>query len=175
LFITLNVLNYSSNTTESKVIEYIDNLFSELAKMGIDIGCVQIKLNDKRFYNMVEKFVDTTPNNKPLINDDKLLLALNEYYFHGDRFVIIGEKFVTENPWGDARISFITVIKHITEKNIWHEVAHVLGAEDHYIKNSYDVIDNCIDDNCIMRYGRYNGTFCSTVINEIKTNLNAVL
>lgn len=53
-------------------------------------------------------------------------------------------------------IGYTSIIKRISEKNIWHEVCHVLGAQDHY-----ETQHPCDDENCIMQYGVENGSLCS--------------
>jgi hypothetical protein len=171
VIIKLNVLNYSNSTSDNLVQMYIDKLFKVLSNKGVNIAEVNIQYNNTKFFSIVKKFVDENPNNRPLIADVMFLMALNKYYSKRERFVIIGENITTENLWGDAFIGFLTVIKHITEQNIWHEVAHVLGAEDHYIKDSDDAIENCVDNSCIMRFGRNDGTLCTGAIDEIKLYL----
>lgn len=169
--IKLNVLNYSTSTTDDVIKVYIENLFKELINNGVVIDNVQIEYNNVNHYKMVKKFIDENPKNKPLIENYKIQLAINEYSLKGQRFIIIGENLPTKNEWGDAFTDLFTVINHISEKNIWHEVAHVIGAEDHYYLDTKKAINNCMSDNCVMQYGKANGILCERAINEIKAHL----
>jgi len=169
--IKLNVLNYSKHTPDDGIKVYIDSLFKELLNNGVNIDNVQIEYNNADHYKMVKKFIDKNPRNKPLIENSKLWSAIYEYYPKGERFIIIGENIPTQNNWGDAITDLFTVIKHISEKNIWHEVAHVIGAEDHYDSDTNKAINNCMSEHCIMQYGKDNGILCECAINEIKDHL----
>ena len=166
--IKLNVLNYSKGMSDDSIKVYIENLFKELLNNGVNIDNVQIEYNNADHYKMVKKFIDENPRDKPLIKNPKLFSAICEYYPKCERFIIIGENLPTQNKWGDAITDLFTVIKNISEKNIWHEVAHIIGAEDHYDCDTQKAINNCMSDNCIMQFGKANGIFCECSINEIK-------
>jgi len=59
---------------------------------------------------------------------------------------------------------------------IWHETAHLFGAEDHYVKgNEYRMISECSDpDNCLMQWDPADKdvVFCSKTLEEIRNYLN---
>ena len=57
------------------------------------------------------------------------------------------------------------------EKNIWHEVAHLLGAEDHY----GDGMNRCKNpDRCIMTYGKTEGVLCEEALAEIRNYISTL-
>src|SRR5690606_28672220 len=102
---------------------------------------------------------------------ESFLLELNTYKTSSttnDMFIIIAKSIPTgSNDWGEAMPGFVAVIKELNEKNIWHEIAHLFGAEDHYEPTTRS--DSCDEPNCIMQYGKTEGDFCSRTISEIKT------
>lgn len=85
---------------------------------------------------------------------------------------LMGEEIETNNSWGDARKGFFTIIKNIHEKNIWHEIVHLIGAEDHYDEDTLKVKSICKNNRCIMRYGKTKGVLCQESLNEIRNYLN---
>ena len=99
-----------------------------------------------------------------------------------DKFIIIsGDKYYIGNTkceklWGQALLGGNVCINRRTEKHvIWHETAHLLGADDHYKeKEPYKMKKICKDPtNCIMRYvSLEKNSFCDRVKKEIDKYLN---
>jgi hypothetical protein len=58
---------------------------------------------------------------------------------------------------------------------IWHEAAHLFGADDHYIENSrYKMKEKCsAHESCSMQFdpGDKQCYFCSTAVEEIRNNM----
>jgi hypothetical protein len=85
---------------------------------------------------------------------------------------IVGENVVPgahgvrmTGKWGEL-VLYIKGYKEI----IWHEAAHLLGAEDHYNPNSsfHETTRVCLNpDNCVMQWNR-GDTFCEKSIDEIR-------
>ena len=89
------------------------------------------------------------------------------------RFVFVGEELNTQiqNEWGESIPNWIAVITYIAKKNIWHEVAHLLGAEDHY----GDGMNRCKNpDRCIMTYGKTEGVLCEEALAEIRNYISTL-
>lgn len=169
MIIKLNVLNYSSYTNIETIKVYIENLLDVLSRADINTGNFDITYNSSIHFQTIWEIINKAK--EPLIHSDELMLALNEYY-PSERFVILGDELHTENKWGEARGDFFAVIKYLNEKNIWHEIAHLIGAEDHYDNDTHCATNNCLDNNCIMQYGKTDGVLCKCAIDEIKVFLN---
>lgn len=164
--ILVHVLNFSSNFSSSKLKELIGNFNKILRTYGIE--GIEFIINDKHYLKLVKRIIDETPQDSPLIENVELLLELG--ISNKISFAIIGEQLGTLNPWGDA-IDYVTVINNLSEKNIWHEISHLLGADDHYDENTKDTIEKCKSSNCIMQYGITDGSLCDRAIEEIRSHL----
>lgn len=111
---------------------------------------------------------------RSLISCSEFQIKLNDYKVSSKArvlFIIIGESIPTgDNHWGEAMEGFVAVIKKLDEKNIYHELAHLFGAVDHYDSSTRK--DSCKEPNCIMQYGKIEGDFCSDTIKEIRTYIS---
>ncbi|PAE38170.1 hypothetical protein [Bacillus sp. 7884-1] len=165
----IHVLNYSKVTSNETLEKYMSNFIKYLIKRNIDN--LTVNYNNELYYEEVKQIIDRLPVSNNLIDSLDLTLILNNC--NGDVFAIVGEDLPTDNPWGDAT-DFIAVVSCTLEKNIWHEVAHLIGADDHYDKNTNEVLDICMDDNCIMQFGKDEGFLCASTIYEIKLHLNNI-
>lgn len=162
----VKILNYSQNLSEENLIKYIRN-YSEFL-VANEINNIEFKVNDSDCYESIGKIVQKiTPNSKAIDSDD-LLGKINNC--EGTVYAILGEQFNTYHPWGDAR-DFITIIKNIYEKNIWHEISHLLGAKDHYEVTTKFPLKICSSNNCIMQYGKTEGYLCEMALEEIRVYL----
>jgi hypothetical protein len=162
----IHVLNYSGLTSNETIEKYMRNFTEYLTQQNIDD--ITIEYNNNLYFNEVKMIIDRLPVSDYLIYNLDLTLTLNNS--NGIVFAIIGEELNTENQWGDAT-DFIAVISCTLEKNVWHEVAHLIGANDHYDINTSKALDICMDENCLMQYGKKEGIFCDRTINEIKEHL----
>lgn len=130
---------------------------------------------DPVLFALINKYLNAASNiNDSLLCNIEFQMELNEYRIpcgSKDMYIIIGESIPTgQNDWGEAIEGFISVIKNPLEKNIWHEVAHLFGANDHYNITTKD--GTCSEQNCIMQYGKSEGVFCSETIIEINSYLD---
>ncbi|MGP4107951.1 hypothetical protein [Virgibacillus sp. L01] len=165
----IHVLNYSNVTSNETIEKYMRDFTEYLNQQNIDE--FSIDYNNQFYFEEVKKIIDRLNVSECLIHNFDLSLTLNNS--KGEVFAIIGEELPTKNQWGDAT-DYIAVISCTQEKNIWHEVAHLIGANDHYDNNTNNALDICMDDNCIMRYGIVKGVFCERTINEIKSHLENI-
>lgn len=175
--IALYVLNYST-LGRTKTEGYINNFINRLKEEGIDIG-IKIEYCEELFKNRFQKYIDDKKGNALVLNDnflmevnDCLLETSNNINIHKYKFVFIGEQLKTKNPWGDE-IGYIAVIKKVKEKVIWHEIAHLLGAEEHYNDDATHTTSEICSDpsNCIMTYGKLEGEPCYKSLQEIRKAL----
>jgi len=91
------------------------------------------------------------------------------------KFIFLGEKLTTKNSWGDAYGRWLTVISYLHEKNIWHEVAHLLGAEDHYDSETKLPLAICTNPSeCIMTYAKTKGVLCKEALAEIRNYIRTL-
>ncbi|MBP1949349.1 hypothetical protein [Virgibacillus litoralis] len=169
MFTNIHVLNYSNVTSNETIKKYMNNFTEYLNQQNIHE--FSINYNDKLYYEEVIKIIDRLIVSEYLIHNLDLSLMLNNT--NNEVFAIIGEELPTENQWGDAT-DFIAVISCTLEKNIWHEIAHLIGANDHYDNNTQKALDICMDENCIMQHGKDEGVFCNRVIDEIKKHLKNI-
>lgn len=84
--------------------------------------------------------------------------------------IITGKKYKLEIPFGVASGEIneggICINCNTSKESIWHETAHLLGADDHYGKTAYKC-KNPTD--CFMQYNATQGScFCSESVKEIE-------
>lgn len=170
------IFNYS-RVDDEKINLYIDNLFKELKIGNIELDYTNIFCNQKtkkRFEPFINSYDD-----QPLCDNDRFLVRLNNYFGEvsgqkfGDelKFIFLGEKVSMRHQWGDAQGTWLTVIGCMHEKNIWHEVAHLLGAKDNY----GDGMNRCKNpDRCIMTYGKTEGVLCEEALAEIRNYISTL-
>ncbi len=172
----INILNYSNHSKE-EIINWADGLLDNLKIHGVDIEEIEIGYLETGTitHTIVKDYIDNIKSSSPLLKNEDFLIFIGEHFKEGDAVVILGEELIIQNAWGDELSGPISVaiIRRITKKNIWHEIAHLLGAGDHYEEDSYKKKDICTEKDCIMQYGKDgdNTTFCSEAIKEIKQKL----
>lgn len=167
--INLNILDLSQNKAENK--ETIQLLIDFLSGQGINRN-ISIIVDDPIYKSLVMKYLETGTDS--LLNCHEFLIDLNDYnntFAIDTFFVIIGDTIPTgHNYWGEALTGFVAVIIKQNRVNIWHEIAHLFGAEDHYDQESKNAI--CLNKTCIMQYGKSEGEFCAQSIKEITDYIN---
>jgi hypothetical protein len=123
---------------------------------------------DYDFFNTeAQKFYDSVNGHVLMIVDRKFESILGENVVPGAHGV---RKYVFH---ANCLVLYIKGYKEI----IWHEAAHLLGAEDHYNpnSNSHEAIQDCLNpNNCIMQWNP-GDTFCEKSIDEIRNCLSKEL
>jgi len=123
--------------------------------------------------------LDNTQQNE-IISD--LLGFANSYtaLFLFNSIIITGNHYQLEAPYGVALGSIFEggiCINCNTQKNsLWHETAHLLGADDHYNETKNYQSKGCSDPrNCLMQWDSLKGSiFCSNVLSQLKAKLNRI-
>lgn len=91
--------------------------------------------------------------------------------------LITGNKYLLEYPngtyYGDTIEGGICINANLHKKSIWHETAHILGAEDHYTGHTTCKSVNCSDvAQCLMQWNAlYGSCFCDIAIEEMRRTL----
>lgn len=174
--INLSVLNYSKLNDE-EIEGYISSFIKYLKEHGIKNG-FQINHCGELLKKRFQEYINI--DNVALIDNQKLILELNCYlgelsnYINTQnyKFIFIGEQLNIQNEWGEAN-NWIAVIKELKEKVIWHEIAHLLGANDHYHTETHATLDICSNpSHCIMTFGMQNGELCSESLQEIRNEMS---
>lgn len=166
----IHVLNFSE--IETNVFrDYLEELRETLTSKGVDMGGIVFTFNDKAICDTMRDLIQEHDKGEPLLGDLFFQIAMVENFNEGNKVAIISESLKTEYPWGEAW-EMITFIKNKEKANIWHEIAHLLGADDHYERDTTAAKDTCGLDDCIMQYGKLSLVFCEKAINEIKRSLN---
>jgi hypothetical protein len=100
-------------------------------------------------------------------------------FFH--TVIIIEESYELVHLYGDAYLSTANspgfcMNKNMAQKSIWHETAHVLGANDHYDENTKLPLSICTESHkCFMQWDAVKGScFCSKSIEEINQYLACI-
>lgn len=171
--IKFHLINYSF--LKDEVVEgFMKNFVSYLKEQKIEQDFeIEICGEDlkNRFNEILSKNKGFALNNLIVEVSSYFDEITNGKFGHKHKFIFLGEQLVTEYPWGDAIVGFITVISYLEEKVIWHEVAHLIGAEDHYNRNTsfHEPLEICSDSaRCIMTWGKTEGILCSVSKHEIK-------
>jgi|GEM_PF-4466471 len=91
--------------------------------------------------------------------------------------VVVGNKYdLGQGRYGVAhRGGVLCINKFLEKKSIWHETAHLLGADDHYCEDEHEkVIKRCGDYGkkkkvCLMQWDSLKGAdFCIESLKDIK-------
>ncbi len=118
------------------------------------------------------------------LNDKELQYLKKEFGgndYKGTLFnsiIIAGANIQLNSSYGEAMWNIIEgglcINVNVAKKSIWHEVAHLLGADDHYDKDTKKPKKICTDHlNCLMQWNSTQGKhFCSKSIAEIKGTVN---
>ena len=100
------------------------------------------------------------------------LIALIEHdhtppaFFHS--ILITGSKYTLEAPYGvalsaDSDVGGISVNANVARESIWHETAHLLGANDHYDSSTKSALPICRNPSgCLMRWNSLEGSESSS-------------
>ena len=181
---------YIVTLKEEKAMYYkqeICNFINYLKHKEVDINNVDVEIcsnnvvEDIEILNSREDNLCEAINNYFIklnyMNDDNLdLINLSNLMYGVDNrdiaFIVIGDLKIRNN-WGDAQ-GICAVIGNDHPKNIWHEVAHIFGADDHYDAVSHLPTSVCKSKDCIMRFGELNGELCDESIKEIERYINHI-
>lgn len=167
------VLNYSKVLGSRDLNRYIIELIDNLAHRGIGTENIRVESASPQLYEEIMDIINSLEDHESLISDKRLNKICDKYYVEmGIYIVIIGENLPTQNPWGDAQ-GAVCVIKKVEKAVVWHEIAHLMGAEDHYTQN-HGPTDSCKRNDCLMRYGILAGDFCEQAIDEIKKSMTTI-
>lgn len=162
----LLILNYSETLSNEDLNNCIEDLMESLESRGINTASIRVENASRELYEHIRKVIDCLGGTDVVVTDKHIQSLGMDYYVQGKSMVFVGENLATKNPWGDAWGS-MCVIRKVEKAVIWHEIAHLLGAEDHY-SESYLATENCKKEDCLMRYGILEGDFCHQTIIEIK-------
>lgn len=173
--IYLHVFNYSS-LDDAKIEGCIKSFLKHLKEKGIEKS-FKVELCGESTKNRFNEII-YDDSKSALSNDNDFESAV--YTYHGElsnneyginyKFIFIGETLKTDYPWGDARGDWFAVIKNLQEKAIWHEIAHLIGAKDHYNVETHAPLSICRDhQKCLMTWGNSSGELlCSASLQEIR-------
>lgn len=83
--------------------------------------------------------------------------------------VISGHKYDIPDLYGVAiHKGNVCINRCLKRESIWHETAHLFGADDHYDKNDKNHPTTCGDKKCLMQWDARGGNhFCKKAIEEI--------
>ena len=171
------VLNYSKLNDE-EIEGCISNFIKYLKEQGIKNN-IKIEHSGESLKSRFQKFIDDDKD-CVLFENPHFELEVNRYLgeisnyinIQNYKFIFIGERLNTQNEWGEAN-EWIAVIRNLEEKVIWHEIAHILGARDHYNSDTHETLDICSDpSHCIMTFGKIKGELCSESIREIREKMS---
>ncbi len=95
--------------------------------------------------------------------------------------LITGDLYNLEYPFGvefhkDSISGRICINANLEKKSIWHETAHMLGADDHYVRETETETEECIcptGKNCLMAWDSLDMNFCQHSICEMQKYLNS--
>jgi hypothetical protein len=175
--INFYVFNYS--VVNDAIIEgYLKSFVKHLKDKGVKTD-FQIERCGESIKNRFKEIINDESKGA-LSNNDDFESAV--YSYHGElsnneygnnyKFIFIGETLYCEYPWGDAKGDWFAVIRNVHEKAIWHEIAHLIGAEDHYDPQTHEASSICSNpSNCIMTHGKLKGELCPENIREIRMAL----
>lgn len=166
----INVLNYSKKLETSLLQAYVEGLTQTLVNKGVDMTNVTFTYGDPNVASITNNIIMQHDKGSPLLGDFSFQLSVNEVFNEEEKVVLVGEHFKTIALWGDAW-EIIAIISSIEKVAIWHEIAHLLGADDHYDYDTHEKLDICELNQCIMQYGCYSFEFCNQAILEIKKRL----
>lgn len=161
------ICNLSSKSDE-KINGYINSFNEEVSQLIKDVNKIEWEICNIETKQVINNIINKYNDEAHLIENTDFLLELNEtnIFSNKGKLILIGEQLNTINLWGDA-VNNLTLIKKVDEKNVWHEISHIIGTEDHY-DDSHNKIDKCQSETCIMQYGKLDGTFCDEAIKEMK-------
>jgi len=169
------VFNYSKVIEDVEAANHINSLFEYLRANGIEV-----KIRIEMVKGLLKEEIAEYAKNEsvPFIANPDAIWVISQFEKETNmisgvrdyRHVFIGENIKTKNDWGESD-GYFAVITYVQEKNIWHEVAHLLGAEDHY----GDGLNRCKNpDRCIMTYGNTEGGLCEATLAEIKSYIDTL-
>ena len=165
---SIKIVNYSKKISDDTIKCYIESFITYLNDNNVNCKEIEI-LYDNSVKDIVDFSIFSPAKGESLLENVEFLMHISDLVSDNNKLALIGENIHTKYRWGDA-IKQITIIKKLEEKNIWHEIAHLIGVEDHY-KDDTKPSDFCKDNNCIMRYGILEGELCSEAIKEIRCYL----
>lgn len=169
----INLLNYSKQIKTNTLKEYMEELTQALINKGVDMSSVVFTYDDIHVAHIFNNIMRKHGKRGPLLDNFSFQYSVNEAFNEKKKVVIIGENFRTVAPWGDAW-EIIAIISTIYKVAIWHEVAHLLGADDYYDYDTKAKVDNCKLEKCIMQYGCCSFEFCDQAVLEINERLFTV-
>ena len=161
----------------------LDFLFF-LKERGIELDNIALEVCDDDLVEELKTLNSRSDNMCEAVNDYYCQLTylggkktdfkkLNQLFLNVDNtniaIIIIGD-MKTINLYGDAK-GICAVITNDNPKNIWHETAHVFGANDHYEEDKSPSL-YCTSNNCLMRYDNLDGELCDASIEEVKSYIN---
>mgnify|MGYP001130862486 CR=1 FL=1 len=156
----------------------VNDFFTFLREKGIELNNIELLLCDVevieelkmlnyRSDNMCEAVNDYFSDLNYLGRKNTDFKSLNQLFMGVDNrdiaIIIIGD-LKTINHYGDAK-GICAVITNDNPKNIWHEIAHIFGAKDHYEENELPS-SYCKSSNCLMCYDNLDGEFCEVSLND---------
>lgn len=178
--IHFRVLNYSKLNDE-EIEGCISGFLQHLKEQGIKNDFEIVHCEDF----LRSRFLQYINNDKAgaLLDNQDFILELNCYLgelsnyrnTQNYKFIFIGEQLNIQNEWGEAN-NWIAVITNLEEKVIWHEIAHLLGANDHYSPETLATSDICSNPlHCIMTFGILTGELCSESLREIRKYMSVFI
>lgn len=86
--------------------------------------------------------------------------------------LLTGKRYDLEFPYGVATMGGKFCLNRNVERlSIWHETAHLLGANDHYDEQHQPIRECTLKGKCIMQWNSTLGyDFCSLAIEEMSRN-----
>lgn len=164
------VFNLDQNN-EKQIRDYIESYKSEVIDRFKQYISVNIIYSEGDLFRSMDKIVEKHNQKSPLLKSTSFLVELHNLIWKEEpvaKVVLIGSKLKTVYPWGDAYGTDITIVKNPIKYNIWHEISHLFGVDDHY-DSDYSPKDSCKSDKCIMRYGIKGGKLCSKALDEMES------
>jgi hypothetical protein len=175
------VFNYSKVLEDVEIENHITSLFEYLRANGVEVE-FRMEIVRGSLREEFDKYIKD--RSKPFIEHQGVVSVIADFPIsnadaRNRRFVFVGEELKTQikNEWGESIPNWIAVIKYIEKMNIWHEVAHLLGAEDHYdsMDENHKALPICGDpDKCIMTWGKEEGVLCEATLAEIRSSIRTL-
>lgn len=162
---------------DAEIDDCISGFVKYLNERGIKID-IKIEHCGESTKNRFQRFL--YDEKRVLLDNDEFVEEVNYYlgeisnYINTQnyKFIFIGKQLRTKNLWGEAN-DWVAVIAYLKEKVIWHEIAHLLGAHEHYDPETLEGANICSNpSHCIMTFGKTVGDLCSESLQEIREYLN---
>lgn len=178
-----NKLYPSTFNLIGKILKYWSNDYHDLSTVCIYYSFFglysYLKQRNIKNFDFINQICNpSSKKQQKQIRDDLINLVESDTkpnFFNS--IIITGNLYKLEAPHGvaigDILEGGICLNSNMHRNSIWHETAHLLGANDHYDKSNHYQSIHCDDsNNCLMQWDSLKGNrFCKNSLTEIYNHL----